>query len=341
MPFVPRRVIFEEKTLKYPLGIRMWEQFSQIPDVMVEILGEGKRIGSISGNTIRETHQQAKRTLVVSVRKTLKFQSCKPSAHYQLPLVTGCTGHCEYCYLNTQFGNNPYIRVYVNLTDILEQAAEYIGQRQPQLTIFEGAAVSDPVPVEPYTGLLARTIRFFADQEYAHFRFVTKFTDIDSLLDIDHRQRTMVRFSVNADHVINAYEHATPGLTKRLEAADKIGKAGYPLGFIIGPVIIFPGWEEQYRDMLLQLQNTLPKDGQSKIAFEVISHRFTTRAKNTIAEVFPESTLPLDENDRKFKYGQFGYGKYVYPPQEMKTITDFFEQNIQEVFPHSSISYII
>jgi len=40
-------------------------------------------------------------------------------------------------------------------------------------TIFEGAATSDPVPVEPYTGALAETIRFFASQEHGKFRFVT------------------------------------------------------------------------------------------------------------------------------------------------------------------------
>jgi len=341
MPFAPHRVIFEEAALKYPIGTRMWDRFSVSPNTKVEILGNGKRISRVSGSTLKETHQEAKRTLVVGIRRTLKFQSCKPSAHYQLPLVTGCIGHCEYCYLNTQFGKNPYIRVYVNVDEILKQTAEYIVQRQPESTFFEGAAVSDPVPVEPYTGLLARTIQFFADQEYGRFRFVTKFTDIDSLLTLEHREKTTVRFSINADHIIHTYEHSTPSLIKRIEAANKIEQAGYPLGFIIGPVILFDGWEQQYQEMFNQLGNVLEGRHQAQIAFEIISHRFTARAKNTIAEVFPDSTLPMDENDRRFKYGQFGYGKYIYPPEDMKAITDFFRQKTQEVFPRATINYII
>lgn len=45
------------------------------------------------------------------------------------------------------------------------------------------------------------------------------------------------------------------------------------------------------------------------ITFEVISHRYTTRAKNVINEVFPDNTLPMNDDERKYKYGQFGYGK--------------------------------
>jgi len=43
------------------------------------------------------------------------------------------------------------------------------------------------------------------------------------------------------------------------------------------------------------------------ISFEIISHRFTARAKNTIMSVYPSTTLPMDESQRKYKYGQFGY----------------------------------
>lgn len=41
------------------------------------------RVTGIPGDTPRQAYSEAKRTLVVSVRKTLKFESCKPSAHYQ------------------------------------------------------------------------------------------------------------------------------------------------------------------------------------------------------------------------------------------------------------------
>ena len=83
---------------------------------------------------------------------------------------------CEYCYLATTLGRRPYLRVYVNIEEILAQAAAYISVRSPEITLFEGAATSDPVPTEYLTGLLRRTIEFFARQQYGMFRFVTNMT---------------------------------------------------------------------------------------------------------------------------------------------------------------------
>ncbi|MGI5921107.1 MAG: spore photoproduct lyase [Syntrophomonadaceae bacterium] len=340
MPFVPQRVFFEEDALDYPQGKRMWKLFKSNPRIIIRVLKNKQRIIGIPGSTPQEAYREGKRTLVVGIRKTLTFQTCKPSAHFQLPLVTGCMGQCEYCYLNTQFGKKPYIRVYVNLNEILEQTQLYINQRQPEITVFEGAATSDPVPVEPYTESLADTIKFFARQEYGIFRFVTKFTDIDSLLDIKHAGKTTIRFSINADNVIESYEHFTPPLMKRLQAAYKVSQAGYPLGFIVGPVILFTGWEEKYRQMFEKVRTFLAAK-TDEITLEIISHRYTTRAKATISEVYPDSTLPMDESLRQFKFGQFGYGKYIYPQDQMGAINDFFTREIETFLPGARISYIV
>lgn len=340
MTFVPQRVFFEAGSLDYPIAQKILDALKSNPRVSINMLNPKQRIKNISGASQEDAYRAGKRTLVVGIRKTLNFQSCKPSAHYQLPLVTGCMGQCEYCYLNTQFGKNPYIRVYVNVEEILSQTASYIEQRKPDITIFEGAATSDPIPVEPYTGSLAAAIQFFARQEYGKFRFVTKYTDVDSLLNLNHQGKTMIRFSINANHIISNYEHFTPALPKRLLAAGKVAAAGYPLGFIIGPVILFDGWETEYKRMLEALRINLDSH-KPDISFEIISHRFTARAKNTIMSVYPSTTLPMDESQRKYKYGQFGYGKYVYQPEQIEAINSYFKETTEEFFPEASIDYII
>ncbi|KJS15768.1 MAG: hypothetical protein VR69_11990 [Peptococcaceae bacterium BRH_c4b] len=58
--------------------------------------------------------------------------------------------------MNTTLGNKPYVRVYVNIDEILSAAGKYILERAPEITVFEGAATSDPLPVERYTGSLTR-----------------------------------------------------------------------------------------------------------------------------------------------------------------------------------------
>ena len=336
--WVPKMVHFEEKALHYERGQRMLERFKEL-NVPVAVMGKGNRVSGLEGETPLEMLAASKRTLAVRVRNTKSFETCKPSAHYQLPLASSCPGKCEYCYLYTNLGKKPYLRTYVNVEEILARAEEYIKERLPETTVFEGAATSDPIPMEPFSGALADTITFFGRQEYGRFRFVTKFTQVDELLKITHNQHTRFRFSVNSDRVIKAWEHGTPRLEERLQAAVKVAGADYPLGLIIAPVLLEDGWQEEYRTLFERIAEGL--HSYEEITLEIILHRFTTRAKSNIYELFPNSTLPMDEEERRFKYGQFGYGKYVYPKEIYAEAEAFFLAKIKEYLPKAEVEYLV
>lgn len=337
--FEPKRVYFEPEALAYPLGQQLYELFKN-KKTPVFLIKSHNRVTGIPGQTPREAYLEAKRTLVVGVRRTLNFASCKPSAHYQLPLSTSCAGRCQYCYLHTTLGTKPYVRVYVNIEEILARAKDYIRQRAPGLTIFEGSATSDPVPVEPYTGSLAKTILFFSREPLGRFRFVTKFTDLGTLLDLDHRGHTEIRFSLNTDYIIQTYEQGTPNLPARIRAARQVALAGYPLGFLIAPIFYYDHWQEDYSLLLQTLKEHLGPAAE-KVTFELISHRFTAAAKKRILAIFPDTALPLEEENRQFKFGQFGYGKYVYPKETMDEIKSFFQHEIARYFPQATIAYLV
>ncbi|MCF8012041.1 MAG: spore photoproduct lyase [Clostridiales bacterium] len=339
MSFQPKRIYFEQKALDYPLGKNLYDFFRK-QDVELKFTGSHNRVTGIPGKNPQQGFMEAKRTLVVGIRRTMEFYTCKPSAHYQLPLCTSCPGKCEYCYLYTSLAKKPYIRIYVNIEEILNKTRDYIEKRKPETTLFEGAATSDPVPVEKYTGSLKKTIEFFGQEKYGKFRFVTKFTDVDSLLDVEHREKTTFRFSLNTAHIIEKYEHNTPDASQRIEAAGKVAGAGYPIGFLIAPIIVYENWKKDYYDLLENLKETLQKKSKN-ISFELITHRYTARAKNRILEIFPQTTLPMNEVKRKFKYGQFGYGKYVYPKENMQEIEEFFNEHIEKLFPEAEIKYLV
>lgn len=339
--FKPKRVIFEKGTLDTDIGKNIYNKVKNNPNIEIINTSSNKIKSNIPGDNLYEQYRSGKETLVVGFRKGLKFQTCKPSANYQLPLVSGCMGRCEYCYLNTQLGDKPFVKVFVNTDDILKKAKQYIDERLPAITIFEGAATSDPVPLEPYTNSLKQTIEFFAKEEKGRFRFVTKYNDIDNLLDLNHNNHTEIRFSINTPRIISIHEHHTASADKRIEAAIKLAKAGYKIGFIIAPVFLYENWQDEYRELIKSIKEKLPKDFNEQIIFEVISHRYTTKAKNRILEIFPETTLPMEDEDRKFKYGQFGYGKYVYNKEQLAQMKDFFLLEIKNVFPNSIIKYVI
>ncbi|KJZ85833.1 MULTISPECIES: spore photoproduct lyase [Clostridium] len=339
--FIPKRVIFEKDSLETEVGKNIYNKIKNNPNIEIINASSNKIKSHIPSDNLFEQYKSGKQTLVVGKRKSLKFQTCKPSANYQLPLVSGCMGRCEYCYLNTQLGDKPFVRVFTNIDDVLNRAKEYIEERLPQITIFEGAATSDPIPLEPYTNALKKTIEFIGKEEKGRFRFVTKYNDVDTLLDAKHNNHTEIRFSINTPTVINTYEHYTASIDKRIEAAVKVANAGYKIGFIIAPIFIYDNWQKEYKDLIENIKSKLPSEFNEQIIFEVISHRYTTKAKNRILEIFPETTLPMNDEDRKFKYGQFGYGKYIYTKDQLAEIKEFFIFNIKEIFPNSIIKYVI
>ncbi|MDF2718138.1 MAG: splG [Paenibacillus sp.] len=338
LKFVPELVYFEPDSLNYPKGRRIHEWAVSL-GLPIRMTSSHNRITGFPGDTELEKYKIAKRTLVVGVRKTLKFDTSKPSAEYAIPIATGCMGHCHYCYLQTTLGAKPYIRVYVNMDDILDAARGYIAEREPEITRFEAACTSDPVGLEHITGSLKELIEFMGEQKLGRLRFVTKFHHVDSLLDARHNGNTRFRFSVNADYVIRHFEPATSTFAERIEAAGKVARAGYPLGFIIAPIIWHDGWEDGYGALLEKLRAAVPEEASEGLTFELIQHRFTKTAKTVIQQRYPKSKLEMDEAKRKYKWGRWGQGKYVYPDEQAHALREFITERIFEQFPCAKIEY--
>lgn len=340
--WMPRRLLFEEAALDYPLGKRIYDRFAR--EIETGIIRSHNRITGLPGKTPREKYAEAKRTMVIGLRRTLKFETSKPSADYAIPLLTGCPGHCEYCYLQTTLGPRPVVRVYVNLEDIFGEARQYMAERAPEVTTFEGACTSDPLSVEHITGLMRAAVEFFGGEPLGRFRFVSKYGYVESLLDAQHKGHTRIRFSINADEVIRRWELGTSPLSERVQAAARLAGAGYPIGFIVGPIFLEGEWRPQYEAMLAELGQGLSEAGVVDAAgteFELITHRFTPKAKTLITERFPETNLPMHEEDRRWKYGQFGYGKYIYPADRIAEAEEFFRDKLAEQFPAATIKYVV
>ncbi|PLR69461.1 MULTISPECIES: spore photoproduct lyase [Bacillaceae] len=337
-PFVPQLVYIEPRALEYPLGVQLKEKFEKMGLEIRETTSHNQ-VRNIPGKNHLQQYRNAKSTLVVGVRKTLKFDTSKPSAEYAIPLATGCMGHCHYCYLQTTMGSKPYIRTYVNTEEIFQQAQEYMDERAPQMTRFEASCTSDIVGIDHLTHSLKRAIEFFGTSEMGRLRFVTKFHHVDHLLDADHKGKTRFRFSVNADYVIKNFEPGTSPLDKRLEAAVKVAGAGYPLGFIVAPIYIHDGWQEGYYHLFSKLDELLPEDARGDITFEMIQHRFTKPAKRVISKNYPKTKLEMNEDDRRYKWGRYGIGKYIYQKDEEADLRETLETYIDEFFPNAKIEY--
>jgi len=334
----PDRVYFEPEAKETELGRRV---MAYCHEHRIEILetSSHNQIRNLPGKNEGEKYAAAKKSLVVGIKRSMKLEVCRPSADYQFSLMTNCPGHCEYCYLFTTQGRKPYVRIYANLEDLFETIDQYIEKRPDRPTLFEAASTGDPLGVEHITGTLRQTIEHFGQLSMGRLRVVTKFTNVDSLLDAAHNRHTTFRFSVNTPSVIQSFEHNVPGLTERIEAARKMAESGYPLGFIVAPIFLQGNWQQEYTTMLEEMATLLGKMREKPIGFELIQHRFTMNAKGIIETRFPKTQLDMNPETRSKKWGKYGRVKYVYPKAQAQEGKAYLEETIRKLFPRGRVKY--
>lgn len=337
--FMPERALFEPEALNYPLGQSLYERF--LKEGIDVKKGSVQSIQSfIPGIGEKERYARSKKTVVVTTKKGLNFDVCKPSADYEFSLVTNCPGHCEYCYLQTTQGFKPFLRIYVNLEEIFEAVIKHIHKNGGNITTFEIASSGDPLALEHLTGSVAKTIEFFGGLDKGRLRLVTKYNNVDSLCGLKHNGHTKFRVSLNAKYVIDSFEHNTSSFEERIEAASKVASAGYPIGFIIAPIMIFDGWKNEYDQLFCKLFESLKSISLVQpVTFELIQHRFTKTAKKFILQRFPNTKLDMEEYNREIKWGKFGRTKYVYPKEQATELQNEISGLINKYLPDCVIEY--
>lgn len=331
--FIPDIAYIDPKIHKYEAAKKVIEY---LENLNVPIVNSKKVI--IEGESPEKNYAIAKKTILFTVNGQKKLVSCRPSADYQFSLSSSCPANCEYCYLQTTQGEKPFMKIFLNIEEILEVIQNYIDNNMPNITSFECASITDPVALEHLSGNLAKCIEFFGESSNGRLRLVTKFDDVEPFLKLKHNNHTKFRFTLNSRYVINNFEHNTSSISERIAAVKKIALVGYPIGFIIAPIMIYDNWKEEYKELFESLKIAL--EGYSEeISFELIQHRFTKAAKELIVQRFTNTVLDLDEDNRLLKWGPYGKFKYVYKKPDSDAIRDYLSKLIKENFPEAMIEY--
>ena len=339
--WMPKRVVFTPEAFDEPYGQSIYNRVKAL-NLNIEI-ARNNRITGLRGETERETYRIAKNTLAIvnAPAGVFNLRLIPPSADWQFHLAEGCPAHCQYCYLAGSLQGPPAIRVFANLPKILENTIRF--ERLNQLTSFEASCYTDPLSLEHLTGGLAETIRFFGQRPNSHLRFVTKFDNVENLINLPHNGRTRFRVSLNADVVARRLEGGTPGIPARTSALKKMALpksdagGGYPIGIVLAPILPIPDWENHYTRLLDDVKSSLNFD--CDLTFELITHRFTPGSKDILMGWYPNTSLDMNEANRTVKRNKFGGYKFVFTKDKMAELKRFFENGIKQRFPQAKILY--
>lgn len=327
-----KNVQFDNAALKTEFGAKLYTDMKK--------RGLEVKIGNskINNENAGERYREGKKTLLITSRSPYKFENCRPSADYQLPILSGCPGLCEYCYLMTRTGEKSVIKLNANIDKIFTLIDEYIISAEKRPVYFELSASSDPIPFEETTKIVSFVIDHFGKLTDGYLRICTKYEPTESILNTNHNNHTDFRFSLNTPYVIDNFEYATPSLDRRILALKKTIEAGYKTGVMLAPIFLYDNWQNDYIILLDKIEAFA---GDNLTSFEAVTHRYTNKARETIQNIFPQTKLDMNDDKRKYKMGQFGYGKFVYDKDDMNTVKEFFAKEIEKRFPSSKLLYIV
>lgn len=339
--WMPKRVMFTPKALEEPYGQRLYRRLDSLGLPIEEL--KSNRITGVRREDERQTYATAKRTLAVVTAppSAFKLRPIPPSADWQYHLAEGCPAHCQYCYLAGSLSGPPVVRVFANLPDILKNTIQY--EQPEKVSSFEASCYTDPLGIEHLTGSLAESIIHFGSRKNARLRWVTKYDQVDNLLDLPHHGHTRCRISLNTEPIARRLEGGTASVHARLQALRKLalpqsqGGGGYPVGVVLAPIMPIPHWEDHYRNLFDRLEEAL--DFGCDLTFELITHRFTPGSKDVLLQWYPNTSLDLDESRRDVKRNKFGGTKYILPKHEMQALRRFITQQISVRFPKAKQLY--
>ncbi len=311
-PYIPNQIFIEKAVADSVITRRVLDRLSGVPvhfiDSVEQLRGKAR--------TQTPTISVGKRTLALTRYQGSFFKYCPASRtrgenanvccnYFVINFASNCHMECSYCYLQSYL-NFPYLVVHANIEDLTGELESALASSPDSFFRIGTGELADSLALDPVTGYAQRLVEFFAARSNAVLELKTKTDCVDGLLDLDHRGRTVVAWSMNTRYVQEREEHKTASIEARLEAARKCTDAGYRLGFHLDPLVHYPNWESDYRCLVSEIFDTVPAEAIAW--FSIGALRMSERLRETMRSRFAGSFLPLGElvpcPDGKLRYAK-------------------------------------
>ena len=327
------RIYYEKEVLNYEQGREILDMYKEIPQIEIK-----------SHNNIEELRKyenkdfvKLKRYLVLGIRKTHKYIENHKVSDYLVPYTSsGCMAMCMYCYLVCHYNKCAYLRIFVNREEMLNKLIKKAKNSEKE-EVYEIGSNSDLILENMLTHNLEWTIEEFAKLKRGYITFPTKFSNVDSLLNLKHNGRVIVRMSVNPEYIINKVELGTSNLSSRVKAINKLINAGYKVGIIIAPVIMLDDYKIQYKELIEYLYNNLDEKAKKEVFFEVIFMTYSYVHDKINTDAFIDAPKIFDKEKMKAR----GKYKYGYKEKYLEEGKEYIKELLKVYFTENEIKYIV
>ena len=172
--------------------------------------------------------------------------------------ANGCPYECQYCYLNLTLRHYPEPTVFSNTARMFQEVREWL-LAEDKPAVLNCGELSDGLAWDDSTELSRNLVPLFAGQKRHKLLFLTKSTNVTSLLEMEPTPRVIVSFSLNAEEVARRFEKKSPPPLKRLEAARRLRERGWDVRLRLDPIIPIENWAVHYRPIAEAINAVAPE----------------------------------------------------------------------------------
>ena len=305
LPFQIEQIYLDEKAEKDRVS---QDILNALPHVPVEIVENKKKLIKQS-LSMSDPIGIGKKRLFITRFYGRRLKPCPGTSHhiccgyYVINPITNCPMDCSYCVLQGYL-NNPFLTLYSNWDELLQEIKIFLSQPVHPFPRLGTGELSDSLALESIFPISQSLIPFFAEKEKGILELKTKSANVEPVLHLNHRGKTVISWSLNPPRIIEKEERGTAPLKERIDAARRCQEKGYPLGFHFDPIIDHEGWEKGYQDTIHHLFKQI--DPQRVVWVSLGGFRYPPKLKAIAGERFPKTRIFLGElfpgRDSKFRY---------------------------------------
>lgn len=241
-PFEIEQIWVDREVENHPQTIRV---LSTLKEASVDVVDDPHCLKK------RRNLETAKKQLLLTAHRGNAFKPCQGIGESHiccnlrvLDMVSGCPMDCSYCILQSYLANNPVTTAYVNVESILSEVAAFLSANSGRFFRICTGELSDSLAFDSVFKTAEVLIPFFASKRNAMLELKTKTAAVDHLIGLNHKNRTVISWSVNTPAIIASEEHGTATLEERLLAARKVANAGFGVAFHFDPIILVHGMDD-------------------------------------------------------------------------------------------------
>src|SRR5574341_1020779 len=184
--FLPEEIVVErgsERSLLYR-NVR-----AALPQVPIRLVEEASASNG-NGGFAADRFGAAKKTLVLARHKGEFLKKCPGSGgqvccnYFVVNFASNCPMDCSYCYLQEYLAENPALKVFTNVEDMMVEAEELLTKHPRFMFRICTGEITDSLALEPYIGFAREVVPFFARQPNVLFELKTKSDCVDGLLGL-------------------------------------------------------------------------------------------------------------------------------------------------------------